>query len=59
MGLPVHEHQVVPEQRTLGLWPEDADQAAGVQTLVHVEGVGKLVHCLKEGDTITRLGLCN
>jgi hypothetical protein len=24
-----------------------------------VEGVGKLVHCLKEGDTITRLGLCN
>ena len=50
MGLPVYEHQVIPEQRTLGLWPEDAHQAAGVQTLVHVEGVGQLVHRLKEGD---------
>lgn len=48
---PVHQDQVVPQQSTLGLGPHDADQAAGVQVLVLVEGVGQLVHRLQgEGE---------
>ena len=47
--VPVHENQVVSQQGTLGLGPENLHQTAGVQTLVHVQSVCELVHCLQGG----------
>lgn len=44
--LPVHQHKVILQQRALGVGPHHTHQAAGVQLLVLVQGVGQLVHGL-------------
>lgn len=43
---PVHQHQVILEKRALGVGPHHTHQAAGVQLLILVKGVGQLVHSL-------------
>lgn len=53
-ALPVHEHQVVPQQSAAALRPEDFDQAARVQRGVHVQGVRQLVHRLRTKGELPR-----
>lgn len=43
---PVHQHEVILQQWALGVGPHHTHQAAGMQLLVLVEGVGQLVHGL-------------
>lgn len=47
--LPVHQHQVILQQRALGVGPHHTHQAAGVQLLILVEGMRQLVHSLMGG----------
>lgn len=44
--LPVHEHKVILQKRALGVGPHHTHQAASVQLLVLVKGMGQLVHSL-------------
>lgn len=45
--LPVYEHQIISKKGTLGLWPKHTDEAAGVQTFIHVESMSQLVYSLQ------------
>lgn len=51
--LPVYKHQVVSQQSTFGLWPEDTYQAAGIQAFIHEKRVSQLVHGLQTGRKST------
>jgi len=44
--LPVHQHQVILEKRTLGVGPHHTHQAASMQLFVLVKGMSQLVHRL-------------
>lgn len=47
--LPVHQHEVILQQRALGVGPHHTHQAAGMQLLILVEGMRQLVHGLMGG----------
>lgn len=47
--LPVHQHEVILQQRALGVGPHHTHQAAGMQLLILVEGMRQLVHSLMGG----------
>lgn len=44
--LPVHQHEVILQKWALGVGPHYTHQAASMQLLVLVEGMGQLVHSL-------------
>lgn len=55
---PVHQHEVILQERTLRVGPHHTHQAAGVQLLVLVKGMGQLVHSLtREEGKKERSGL--
>lgn len=56
--IPVHYNQIISQQGTLGLGPEDMDETASLQIFIHVKRVSQLIDCLGRASERTQTWIC-